>query len=62
MISELQGHVATVVSMGNAVPCGISNAKECRMIFGDAGFRAVVGQVVFIIRFSGSGAKGAHDG
>lgn len=33
MIFELLGHVAVVVSMRNAVPCGISNAKESRMIF-----------------------------
>lgn len=36
MISELLGHVAAVVSMRNAVPCGISDAKESRMIFGNA--------------------------
>lgn len=33
MIFELLGHVAVVVSMRNTVPCGISNAKESRMIF-----------------------------
>lgn len=34
MIFQLLGHVAAVVSMRNTVPCGISNAKESRMISG----------------------------
>lgn len=32
MIFELLGHVVGVVSMRNTVPCGISNAKESRVI------------------------------
>lgn len=47
MISELLGHVAAVVSMRNVVPCGISDAKESRMIFGNAGVLRA-GQVVLI--------------
>lgn len=41
MIFELLGHVAEVVSMRNTVPCGISDAKESRMIFVMPEFGAV---------------------